>query len=325
MTINDLQNEFHGLPVVEFPIDTADTADTADAAPAVPAEGPVAWRISVPSYDAEIEWPQAFEKFLSTVEPASVQAIVVGGWSDPYEESSADVVAALVAAAGELPALRALFVGDMTFEDCEISWITQSDVTPLLTAFPRLENLGVRGGTGLELTPVRHEHLRRLVIETGGLSADVVRAVAASDLPALTDLELWLGDENYGADSTVEDLAPILSGERLPRLTRLALSNSEYEDEIAAAVAAAAIVPQLRVLDLSKGVLLDAGAEALLAGQSLTHLASLDLHHNYLSDTVRERVRAALEPAGVQLLLDGENAEENEYDGTIYRSVAVGE
>lgn len=176
-----------------------------------------------------------------------------------------------------------------------------------------------------QIEPVRHEHLRNLVIETGGLSADVVRAVAASDLPALTDLELWLGAENYGSDSSVADLAPILAGEKLPRLTRLALSNSEYEDAIAAAVATAQIVPQLRVLDLSKGVLLDSGAEALLAGQSLTHLESLDLHHNYLSDAVRTRVRAALEPAGVALLLDGENAEENEYDGTIYRSVAVGE
>ncbi|CAM2865367.1 STM4015 family protein [Prescottella defluvii] len=318
MTINDLQKEFHGLPVVEFPIDT-------DAAPAVPGQGPVAWRITVPTYEAPMEWPEALAKFLASVDPSSVQAIVVGGWSDPYEESSADVVAALVAAAGELPALRALFLGDMTFEDCEISWITQSNITPLLTAFPRLERLGVRGGTGLTLTPVRHENLRHLVIETGGLSVDVVRAVAASDLPALTDLELWLGDENYGADSTVEDLAPILSGKTLPRLTRLALSNSEYQDEIAAAVAAAAVVPQLRVLDLSKGVLLDTGAEALLAGQSLTHLESLDLHHNYLSDGMRERLRTALEPSGVQLNLDGEDADEDEYDGTIYRSVAVSE
>ncbi|WP_430331728.1 STM4015 family protein [Rhodococcus sp. ACT016] len=318
MTINELQNEFHGLPVVEFPIDT-------DAAPAVPGQGPVAWRITVPTYEAPMEWPEAFAKFRAAVDPSSVQAIVVGSWADPYEESSADVVKALVEAAEELPALRALFLGDMTFEDCEISWIVQSDVTALLSAFPRLEHLGVRGGTQLALAPVRHDHLRSLLIETGGLSADVVRAVAASDLPALIDLELWLGDENYGADSTVDDLAPILTGEKLPQLTRLALANSEYEDEIAAAVATAPIVPQLRVLDLSKGALSDAGAEALLAGQSLTHLESLDLHHNYLTGGVRERVRATLEPSGMQLNLDGEDTEEEEYGGTIYRSVAVSE
>ncbi|MGF7121729.1 STM4015 family protein [Rhodococcus sp. TAF43] len=316
--ISELQNEFHGLPVEEFPIDT-------DTAPTVPTQGPVAWRISVASYDAEIEWQEAFEKFRAAVDPSTVQAIVVGSWADPYDVSSADVVAALVAAADELPALRSLFLGDMTGEDCEISWIVQSDVTALLTAFPRLEHLGVRGGTQLELTPVRHENLRSLVIETGGLPADVVRAVAASDLPALTDLELWLGTEEYGADSTVEDLAPILTGEKLPRLTRLALSNSEYQNDIAAAVATAPIVPQLGALDLSKGILQDTGAEALVAGQSLTHLESLDLHHNYLSAGMRERLRAALEPSGVQLNLDGEDAEEDEYDGTIYRSVAVSE
>ncbi|WP_241665711.1 STM4015 family protein [Prescottella subtropica] len=318
MLISELQNEFHGLPVVEFPTDT-------DTAPVVPPPGPVAWRIAVPTYDAEVEWPEAFETFRATVDPASVQAIVVGGWSEPYENSSADVMAALVAAADELPALRSLFLGDMTFEDCEISWIVQSDVTALLTAFPRLEHLTVRGGNQLALTPVRHEHLRTLVIESGGLSGDVVRAVAASDLPALTELELWLGDENYGADSSVEDLAPILAGGKLPHLTRLALANSEYQDDIAAAVASATIVPRLRVLDLSKGILGDAGAEALLAGQPLTHLESLDLHHNYLTGGMRERLRAALEPSGVQLDLDGGDADEDEYDGTVYRSVAVGE
>ncbi|MFC4604179.1 STM4015 family protein [Rhodococcus kronopolitis] len=314
--ITELQNEFHGLPVVEFPIDTA---------PTVPDQGPVAWRISVPTYEPPFDWPEAFARFRAAVDPASVQAIVVGGWSDPYDEGSAPVVAALVAAAGELPALRSLFLGDMTSEDCEISWIVQSDVTALLTAFPRLEHLGIRGGSQLTMTPVQHENLRSLVIETGGLPADVVRAVAASDLPALTDLELWLGTEEYGADSSVEDLAPILSGEKLPRLTRLALSNSDQQDAVAAAVAAAPILPRLRALDLSKGVLLDAGGEALLAGQSLIHLESLDLHHNYLSDGLRERLRAALEPSGVRLNLDAEDADEDEYDGTIYRSVAVGE
>ncbi|MFC9789335.1 STM4015 family protein [Rhodococcus sp. NPDC127528] len=316
--ISELQNEFHGLPVVEFPIDP-------DTDPGAPPQGPVAWRVSVPSYDAEIGWPEAFEKFRAAVDPSTVQAIVVGSWADPYEESSTEVVEAIAAAAGELPALRALFLGDMTGEDCEISWIVQSDVTALLTAFPLLEHLAVRGGNQLELTPIQHGNLRRLAFEAGGLPADVVRAVAASDLPALTDLELWLGTEEYGADSTVEDLAPILAGEKLPRLTRLALSNSEDQDEIAAAVATAAIVPQLRALDLSKGVLLDTGAEALLAGQSLSHLESLDLHHNYLSEGMRERLRAVLEPSGVRLDLDAGNADEDEYDGTIYRSVAVSE
>lgn len=314
--ISDLKNEFRGLPVVDFPLDTT---------PTTPAQGPVAWRISVPTHETTVEWPEAFARFRAAVDPSTVQAIVVGGWSEPYETSSAHVLEALTAAAAELPALRSLFIGDMTFEDCEISWIVQSDLTGLLTAFPRLEYLGVRGGTQLALNPVRHEHLRALVVESGGLPVTVVRAVGASDLPALTDLELWLGTENYGADSTIDDLDPILAGVRLPRVTRLALVNSDLEDVIAAAVANAPIVRQLRDLDLSRGVLLDTGAEALLAGQSLTHLDSLDLHHNYLSDGMRERLRAALAPSGVRLNLESDDADEDECDGTIYRSVAVGE
>ncbi|MFD1812503.1 STM4015 family protein [Rhodococcus gannanensis] len=315
--ISELQNEFHDLPVVEFPTD--------DATPTPNPESPVAWRVSAESYDAPAEWPEVFAKFRAAVDPATVQAIVVGTWSDPYEKSSAHVVEALVAAADEFPNLRSIFLGDMTFEDCEISWIVQSDVTPLLTAFPRLEHLKVRGGTQLGLAPVRHENLRSLVVESGGLPNDVVWAAAGSDLPALTHLELWLGTENYGANSTVEDLAPIFGGAKLPALTSLALSNSDYQDAIAEAVATAPIVPQLRALDLSKGVLTDDGAGSLLAGQSLTHLGSLDLHHNYLSSAMQERFRAALEPAGVELNLDPEDADEDDYDGTVYRSVAVGE
>lgn len=316
MTISELNAKFHGLPIVDFPLDT-------DTLPDLPGSGPVAWRVSVPTYEADIEWPAAFAKFRAAVDPASVEAIVVGGWSEPYEESSAAVIEALTAAADELPALRAVFIGDMTYEDCEISWIVQSDLTPLLTAFPLLENLGARGGTQLALTATRHENLRALSIETGALEANVVRAVAASDLPALADLELWLGTEDYGADTTIEDLAPFLTGERFPSLTRLALVNSDLQDAIAAAVANASILPRLRALDLSKGVLSDTGAEALLAGQSLTHLESLDLHHNYLTDGMRDRLRAALEPAGVKLDVHHGDADQDEDED--YWSVAVGE
>lgn len=68
-----------------------------------------------------------------------------------------------------------------------------------------------------------------------------------------------------------------------------------------AAVSAAPVVARLTELDLSMGALGDEGAEALLSGQPLTHLARLDLHHHFIGEPMRERLRAALEPAGVEV------------------------
>nr|WP_062330903.1 STM4015 family protein [Herbidospora sakaeratensis] len=230
-----------------------------------------------------------------------VVAVHVDSWPEMYEESSAAIVEKLVANAHLLPGLRGLSLGHVDPEWCEISWIQLSDLTPLLTAFPGLERLDLRGGDGLALTPLRHESLRVLRVECGGLHSSFVRSLAACDLPALEHLELWLGVERYGGNTSVADLAPILAGDRLPALRHLGLQDSEIQDEIAAAVASAPVVARLDELDLSMGTLTDAGAEALLDGQPLSHLMVLDLHHNFLSDAMAERVEKALPGVDVKL------------------------
>nr|BFE77743.1 hypothetical protein GCM10020093_003440 [Planobispora longispora] len=191
-------------------------------------------------------------------------------------------------------------------------------MTPLLEEFPLLERLEVRGGSGLELRPVRHEALKVLRFESGGLPAGVVRTVGESEFPALEYLEVWLGVEQYGGDARVADLREILAGERLPSLRHLGLQDSEAQDEIAAAVASAPVVARLESLSLSMGMLTDAGAEALLSGQPLTHLKRLDLHHHYLSDTMMKRVRETL--PGVEIDLSDQEDIDNDW-----RYVAVAE
>ncbi|MFE9096904.1 STM4015 family protein [Streptomyces sp. NPDC007264] len=318
MAIGSHLEELYGLPAFTFP--------GPDVTAELPEPGAVAWRVTVDMYECEEEWEDAFARFCSAVDTTQVRALVVGAWTEAYDTAPTAVVEALLAARDRLPALRALFFGDIVFEECEISWIHQTDVSGLLTAFPALEEFGVRGGTGLGFSALRHEKLRRLTVETGGLPADVVRGIGGSELPALEHLDLWLGTSWYGADSEASDLAPILSGARLPRLRHLALRNSEIQDEVAAAVAAAPVVARLDVLDLSMGTLSDEGAAALLAGQPLTHLTSLDLHHHYISEPLRQRIRETLEPAGVAVNLDPDDAHQyQEDDGTVHRYVAVGE
>ncbi|MER8037259.1 STM4015 family protein [Streptomyces hydrogenans] len=319
MTIGAHLEEFHGLPVFDLP-DPESRAALPDAAA-------VAWRLSSPTYrDADEEsWSAVFERFLKTVDTGRVRALVVGGWEDAYDTSSAPVVTALMGANDRLTALEAVFLGDMTFEDCEISWIVQSDVTPLLAAYPALRELGVRGGTGLAFPSVRHTGLETLVVEAGGLGAEVVRGIAGSELPALERLELWLGTDEYGGDASPEDLAPLLSGEAFPALRSLGLCNSVIEDRVAAAVAGAPVVARLDRLDLSMGVLTDEGAGALLDGQPLTHLRELDLEHHYLSAAMRDRLTAALAPHGVRVVLDDPQTPEDDGDGDVWRYVAIAE
>ncbi|MFE3471841.1 STM4015 family protein [Streptomyces bacillaris] len=295
-------HEFGGLPAVDF--------QHTGAGGSRPAADAAAWRVSVEPYgddDRDRPWADEFADFLGAVDPAGVKALIIGQWGEAYEENSSVPIDLVIAAADRLTSLEAVFVGDLEAEQAEITWIEQSDVTALLTAFPGLTEFGVRGGTDLLFPPVKHERLRSLTIQAGGLPAQVVRGVIDSELPALERLDLWLGVSAYGGDTEVADLAPLLSGTRFPRLHRLGLRNSEVQNEIAAAVASAPVVAQLRTLDLSNGTLGDEGAAALLEGQPLTHLEVLDLHHHFLTEAMEQRVRSSLEPHGVRVDLSERN------------------
>ncbi|WP_067798618.1 STM4015 family protein [Actinomadura formosensis] len=313
--------EYAGLPVATFNEDTRpDEVDGGTGDPVTgedfPSAGEAAWFVGT-SFDEE-DFAGVFARFLQTIDTTEITALIIGYWGASYDSGAADPVALLTESAASFPRLRALFLGDITGEESEISWIEHSDITPLFTAFPDLERFDVRGAQGLVLDPIRSDRLKVLRFESGGLPAPVVRAVGASDLPNLEHLDLWLGEDNYGGDATVADLAPLLSGERLPALRHLGLEDSEIQDEIAAAVAGAPVVARLESLSLAMGILTDQGAEALLAGQPLTHLRELDLHHHFLSDAMVERVRAAL--PGVEVDLD----EQEKPDGD-WHYIAVSE
>ncbi|MEV4556011.1 STM4015 family protein [Kitasatospora sp. NPDC049285] len=316
MAISRHIEEFHGLPVTDFRAAADDGK--------LPQPAATAWRIAL-DYDDEIGFAEVWERFLETVAVEQVTAVVIGSWFTDEPDTLTEPLAAVLASADRLPALRALFVGDITYEQCEISWLQMCDVTAVLETFPALEELVVRGASGdwdgaggLALKPVKHERLKALRFEAGGLPGAVVRSVAASDFPALEKLELWLGVGNYGGDWTMEDLAPFLSGANLPALRHLGLQNAEQQDRIAALAAQAPIVPRLTGLALSMGALTDEGAAALLEGQPLTHLKTLDLHHHYLTEGMQQRLREAL--PGVELdLSDQEDPNDN------WRYVAISE
>lgn len=308
MTVNQHATTFAGLPVRKFKVSMDVPEDPAGTA----------WRLATNYEGGPDKFNRRLDALLAAPWAGDVRALVIGEWGESYDTTAP--IDRLAEAAGTLTNLTALFLGDMTSEENEISWIKQDDVAPLLQAYPRLEILRVRGSDGLELTPLRHEALRELAFESGGLPAETVHAVSECDLPALRHLELWLGTDDYGGDATVEDLAVILAGSRWPELTYLGLRDAEIVDMVAAALSGAPVVSRLSTLDLSLGVLSDVGAAALLAGQPLTHLRKLDLHHHFLSEEMMARLREELEPAGVELDLD--EAQEGDIDD---RFIAVSE
>ncbi|MDX3596481.1 STM4015 family protein [Streptomyces sp. ID03-2B] len=308
---------FHGLPV--------HTPDPSSGA--LPAADSVAWRL-VCDYDEDAGFAALWEQFLETVDTTRVRALVIGPWWNGEYTPFDPVVELIVAHAERFPALRGLFLADVVGEECEVSWLKMCDITPVLEALPSLEEFGVRGcgQEGLALRPLRHTALKSLRFESGGLPGELVRAVAASELPALERLDLWFGSTWYGGDATIDDVRPVLAGGLFPRLRHLGLQNSEFQDEIATAVGSAPVVAQLETLALSMGTLSDTGGEALLNGQPLSHLSLLDLRHHYLTDPMVDRIRTACTPAVVEA--DGaedDYADPDDEDDEPERYVAVSE
>ena len=311
MTIGAHLETYAGRVVVDF-----------EPGDALPDPAHKAVRLAI-TYDGEIgNFTELMGEFLSTPGVEQTQALVVGNWSNPEDgpSPSEPAVEALVASAGKLPNLKALFFGDITSEENEISWIEQSDVAAFWGAFPQLETFGIRGGNMLHLGRIRHARLKSLIVEAGGLPRGVVHAIAAADLPELEHLEIWLGTPQYNGDSRPEDLAGILDGSRFPKLQSLALRNCEWADELAAVVATAPILKRIKRLDLSMGTLSDIGVDALIASPAVRNLTHLDIHRHYVS----EATVARLKTFGVEV-----NAEDRQkpevYQGVEQRYVAVSE
>jgi hypothetical protein len=279
------------------------------------------YRISL-SYDDEgAQWTDRFASFLDAVPTERIRGLVVGAWEEMFEDgASATIVEALVVARNRLPNLRALFFGDIISEECEISWIRQTDISPLFDAYPALEYFCVRGAEGLQLGALHHQNLKSLIVQSGGLGVAITRAAIGADLPALEHLELWLGTPDYGGDTTIADLEPLLSGTRFPRLHYLGLRDSEIVDQIAIAIAQAPILERIRVLDLSLGTLGDEGAAALLASPLIPKLEKLDLHHHFCSDETVAR----LQQLGIAVDVS-EQEEPDAHGGEVWRYVSVGE
>lgn len=222
----------------------------------------------------------------------AITSLIIGDWGAAYEDTMDDAIPALIEASPILPNLKSLYIGEMSSEECEISWINQTNLGPVLAAYPQIESFTIQGSTDLSLEPLHHDKLHTLTIICGGLPKSVLNEIYNAHLPELTTLTLYLGVENYGFDGSIEDILPFLNQNPFPKLKYLGLTNSEIQDEIAIAAANAPVLEQLDTLDLSNGTLSDKGAEVLINSDAVKKLKHLNLNYHYMSDEMVARWEA---------------------------------
>ena len=236
------------------------------------------------------------KEILEDSELPSLQEIVVGCWGEAYDKSIDDLLEEFIKQKEKLQHIESFFIGDMDFEECEVSWIIQGNYENFLKAFPNLKSLKIKGSSELSLGKIDHNNLETLEIICGGLPKEVILQIANANLPALKKLNLYLGVEDYGFDGNIEDIKTLLKADFIPKLEYLGLGDSEIQDEITELVFSLDTLSSLKTLDLSNGTLTDKGGEIILNNISkLKSLEMLNLEYHYLSDDMMEKLKKGLD------------------------------
>lgn len=251
----------------------------------------------------------------------SLTELIIGDWGGAWEDSCQPILDGMVEHADQFSHIQSLFIGDMDFEECEVSWIMQGNFSALWAALPNLRSLTIKGSMDLVLGDICHEGLEELTIICGGLGTDVIRSVQNAKLPNLKKLLLYIGIDDYGFDGNADTVKELLDKAEFPKLTYLGIVDSEMQDELAKVVLESKFMGQIKTLDLSLGTLTDQGGQLLLeALPKWPNIEKLDVHYNYLTDEMAEKLEKL--PAAVDA---SERNQPDEYHGTIYMNAMLTE
>lgn len=244
------------------------------------------------------------EEILADEELEKLEEIIIGCWGESYDNSVQPLLDMFSDHSASFEHIKSLFVGDMSFEECEVSWIEQGDYSRIWKSLPKLKKLTIKGASGLTLGKIEHDELEELNIICGGLHAEVIQQIAKAKLPKLKRLSLYLGVEDYGCDATTEDVRALLKADFIKSLEHLELGNSEFQDEIVEEFMKLNSIYTLKTLSFAYGTLTDKGAEFILSHVDiLKKLEILNLTHHYLSDEMMKK----LENSGIHVILEEQN------------------
>ncbi len=232
------------------------------------------------------------EDILNDPELPQLEELIIGGWGEEFDESCQPIIDGIVENADKFSHITKIFFGDMDYETCEVSWITQGDYSSLWKAMPQLKDLTIKGSNDLSLGVIEHENLESLTIICGGLGKDVIEEIAKAKLPNLKKLLLYIGIEDYGFDGNADTIRALLADSDFPSLIYLGITDSEIQDELTEVVLESKYIRQITALDLSNGSLTDKGGKLLLEKlPELPNIEILDVHHHYLSNEMMEELQ----------------------------------
>lgn len=258
------------------------------------------------------------EEIMKDSELSNLEEIVIGCWGecwDAQEDGVQVLIDGMIANKEKFSHIKSLFVGDMDFDECEVSWIIQADYSKLWEAMPQLEKLVIKGSTGLELGEIKHASLQHLEIICGGLPKEVIGAIEKAKLPSLETLLLYIGIEDYGFDGDINTIKDLLEKSDFPKLSYLGITDSEIQDEITEAVLESKYISQIDTLDLSMGSLTDKGGQLLLEKLPVyKNIKALNLEYHFMSDEMMDKLDK-LDDVDVNM---PDQQEADEYDGEVY-------
>lgn len=244
-----------------------------------------------------------------------LEEVIVGCWGESWDNNAQAIVDGMVENKDKFSHIKSLFIGDMEYDECEVSWIEQADYSKLWEALPQLEKLTIKGSTNLSLGKIKHENLKSLEIICGGLPKEVLQSIGEAELPELRNLILYIGVEDYGFDGDVSDIEAMLTKSDFAKLEVLGIMDSEIQDEITEVVVKSKYMNQIEKLDLSMGSLSDKGGEILLKEvPEHANIKALNLEYHFMSDAMMKK----LEGLSIEVNVEDQQ-EDDEYDGEIYR------
>ena len=246
------------------------------------------------------------------------EKLIIGMWETAYDNAPDKLVKYLVENKEKFPNLKELYWGDVSWEECEVSWIQNTDLAPVVNSFD-LETLTVKGGSGLRFKNLKNNTLKKIEIISGGTGKGALGDIIKAELPVLEHLEIYMGVDDYGFDGSIKDIIPFTKKENFPKLKYLGLKNSDIEDEICEAVLAGDILPQLEVLDLSYGTLGDDGVKMLLDNiDKISHLKELNIYYNYASKDLLKKLKTEMDNLGIKFSYEQSDVDIDEDDDYRY-------
>ncbi|MEM7715183.1 MAG: hypothetical protein AAF349_16660 [Cyanobacteria bacterium P01_A01_bin.68] len=231
-----------------------------------------------------------------------------------YKTAFQDFVDTIVEAKDSLVNLKALRIGDecVTYNIKYLnSRISIGNICPILTAYPKLKLLHIRGKMykedvfipdnkilavhniknklAVSAKAFKHESLKTLVIDADGISDRNLAKLCNLDLPSLEYLEIWLnrGDSH---NINIESLAPILAGKYCKNLIYLGIRNSKNTNELIKAIVDSQIINSLKILEITNGNIKSDVARALLESPAIRKLHTLNVSGSGLNANTIEKL-----------------------------------